>query len=339
MSNLFKRAAVCTDIHFGLKSNSQTHNDDCLNFIKWFTTKAKEEGCETAFFLGDWHNNRASINIVTLNYSLRALEHLSANFDTVYFIPGNHDLYYRDKRDVQSVEWAKHLPNVVICNDWLHRGDVIVAPWLVGEDYKRIPKLSAKYMFGHFELPHFYMNAMVQMPDHGDVKREDFVGVEHVFTGHFHKRQTHKNITYIGNCFPHNYADNHDDERGMMVLEWGAEPEYHAWPDQPRYRVYQLSDVLENTDARLQEGMHVRVNLDVDISYEEATFIKETFVGTYKLRELTLIPQKVTSEDINYDITGNIMFESVDTIVTNQLTNIQSEQYNKSLLLDIYRNL
>jgi len=339
MPNLFKRAAVCTDIHFGLKSNSQTHNDDCLNFIKWFTAKAKEEGCETAFFLGDWHNNRASINIVTLNYSLRALEHLNANFDRVYFIPGNHDLYYRDKRDVQSVEWAKHLPNVIICNDWLHSGDVIVAPWLVGEDYKRIPKLSAKYMFGHFELPTFYMNAMVQMPDHGDVKREDFTGIEHVFTGHFHKRQTQKNITYIGNCFPHNYADNHDDERGMMILEWGAEPEYHARPDQPRYRVYQLSDVLTNTDALLHKGMHVRVNLDVDISYEEATFIKETFVNTYGLREITLIPQKVTNEDINYDITGNIMFESVDTIVTNQLTNIQSEQYNKTLLLDIYRNL
>ena len=339
MSNLFKRAAVCTDIHFGLKSNSQTHNDDCLNFIKWFTAKAKEEGCETAFFLGDWHNNRASINIVTLNYSLRALEHLNDNFDRVYFIPGNHDLYYRDKRDVQSVEWARHLPNVVICNDWLHTGDVIVAPWLVGEDYKRIPKLSAKYMFGHFELPTFYMNAMVQMPDHGDVKREDFTGIEQVFTGHFHKRQTQKNITYIGNCFPHNYADNHDDERGMMVLEWGAEPEYHAWPDQPRYRVYQLSDVLTNTDKLLHKGMHVRVNLDVDISYEEATFIKETFVNTYNLREITLIPQKVVGEDINYDITGNIMFESVDTIVTNQLTNIQSEQYNKTLLLDIYRNL
>jgi DNA repair exonuclease SbcCD nuclease subunit len=339
MSNLFKRAAVCTDIHFGLKSNSQTHNDDCLNFIKWFAAKAQEEGCETAFFLGDWHNNRASINIVTLNYSLRALEHLNDNFKAVYFIPGNHDLYYRDKRDVQSVEWARHLPNVHICNDWYHSGDVVIAPWLVGDDYKRIPKLNAKYMFGHFELPHFYMNAMVQMPDHGDVKREDFHGIERVFTGHFHKRQTHKNITYIGNCFPHNYADNHDDERGMMVLEWGVEPVYHAWPDQPRYRVYQLSDVLQNTDTLLHKGMHVRVNLDVDISYEEATFIKETFVNTYNLREITLIPQKSVGEDINYDISGNIMFESVDTIVTNQLTNIQSEQYNRTLLLDIYRNL
>jgi DNA repair exonuclease SbcCD nuclease subunit len=339
MSNLFKKAAICTDIHFGLKSNSTLHNDDCLNFIKWFSAEAKEEGCETCFFLGDWHNNRASINIVTLNYSLRALEHLNASFDRVYFIPGNHDLYYRDKRDVQSVEWARHLPNVVICNDWLHDGDVIVAPWLVGEDHKRIPKLKAKYMFGHFELPGYYMNAMVQMPDHGEIQRSHFHNFEHVFTGHFHKRQTGNNITYIGNCFPHNYADAGDDERGMMILEWGKDPEFHAWPDQPRYRVYQLSDVLLHTETMLKPGMHVRVNLDVDISYEEATFIKETFVNTYKLREITLIPQKVTSEDIAYDTQGNILFESVDSIVTNQLTNIQSDQYNKNLLLDIYRNL
>jgi DNA repair exonuclease SbcCD nuclease subunit len=159
MSTLFKRAAICTDIHFGLKSNSTQHNEDCLDFIHWFTTTAKEQGCETCFFLGDWHNNRASLNIVTLNYSLRALEHLSANFTTVYFIPGNHDLYYRDRRDVQSVEWARHLPNVVICNDWQQIGDVVIAPWLIGQDYKRIPKLKGKYMFGHFELPHFYMNA------------------------------------------------------------------------------------------------------------------------------------------------------------------------------------
>ena len=116
MTNLFKKAAVFTDIHFGLKSNSQLHNEDCLNFVKWATAKAREEGCETAMFLGDWHNNRASINIVTLNYSLRALEHLNENFEQTFFIPGNHDLYYRGKRDVQSVEWARHLSRIY--RDW-----------------------------------------------------------------------------------------------------------------------------------------------------------------------------------------------------------------------------
>ena len=52
MTNLFKKAAVFTDIHFGLKSNSVTHNEDCLNFVKWATAKAKEEG-EDTFEVGD----------------------------------------------------------------------------------------------------------------------------------------------------------------------------------------------------------------------------------------------------------------------------------------------
>lgn len=338
MTNLFEKAAVFTDIHFGLKSNSIVHNEDCLNFVKWAADKAVDEGCDVALFLGDWHNNRASLNIVTLNYSLQALEYLNNRFKKVYFIPGNHDLYYRDKRDVQSVEWAKHLPNVVICNDWFNEGNVVIAPWLCGDDYKKIAKMKGQYMFGHFELPGYYMNAMVQMPDHGDIKREDFVGFKHVFSGHFHKRQSNKNITYIGNCFPHNYADAGDDDRGMMILEWGQEPVFHAWPNQPKYRVFNLSDVLNHTDDMLQPRMHVRVNLDIDISYEEANFIKETFIHTYKLREITLLPRKNVELE-QFNIKGNIQFESVDQIVTGQLTSIDSDKFNKKLLLDLYRNL
>ena len=336
MANLFKKAAVCTDIHFGLKSNSQTHNDDCLNFIRWFIETAKAEGCETCFFTGDWHNNRAALNILTLNYSLRALEYMNDNFSAVYFIPGNHDLYYRDKRDVQSVEWARHLPNVHICNDWFASGDVVIAPWLVGDDHKKLLKKKGKYCFGHFELPGYYMNAMVQMPDVGEARREDFVGFEKVFTGHFHKRQSANNITYIGNCFPHNYADDGDEERGMMILEWGGEPVYHAWPDQPTYRVLSLSSVVNDADKIFKAKMHARVNIDIDLSYEEATFIKETFVDTYRLRELSLIPKK--DVEVNADVTGEIKFESIDTIVQNQINAISSEHYDPRLLLDIYRN-
>jgi DNA repair exonuclease SbcCD nuclease subunit len=338
MTNLFKKAAVFTDIHFGLKSNSTLHNEDCLAFVKWATEKAKQEGCETCLFLGDWHNHRASINIVTLNYSLQALEHMNDNFEHVYFIPGNHDLYYRDKRDIQSVEFAKHLPNVTICNDWFTSGDVTIAPWLCGDDHKRLPGLSGKYMFGHFELPGYLMNAMVAMPDHGDVRREDLSGFDHVFTGHFHKRQTKRNITYIGNCFPHNFADVGDDERGMMILEWGQEPEYHAWPDQPTYRVYGLANLIDNADTLLRTKMHVRVNLDIDISYEEANFIKDTFIEKYHLREMALVPTRKNTVDQDLS-PGEIKFESVDQIVIQQITAIDSTAYDPKLLLQIYQTL
>lgn len=338
MTNLFRKAAVCTDIHHGLKSNSLTHNQDCSDFIDWFIDTAKKNGCETGFFLGDWNHHRASINMQTLQFSLRNLEKLSQGFEQFFFIPGNHDLYYRDKRDIHSTEWATHLPNITICNDWFNQGNVTIAPWLVGDDHKRIQKMSGKYMFGHFELPHFKMNAMVEMPDHGEIRAENFGGFEKVFSGHFHLRQQKKNVHYIGNCFPHNFADAGDDQRGMMILEWDGVPEYHSWPGQPLYKVLKLSQVIDNAPSLLAANMHVRVELDIDISYEEANFIKDTFVQDYNLREMALIPVKSTAVDLDM-APGEVKFESVDQIVTDQLTNIESEFYDPKLLLKIYKEL
>jgi len=338
MSNLFKKVAVCTDIHFGLKSNSLMHNQDCSDFIDWFIATAKSNGCETGMFLGDWHHHRASINLQTLHFSLRSLQKLSAAFEQFYFIPGNHDLYYRDKRDIHGVEWAEHLPNITVVNDWFQQGNVIIAPWLVGDDHKKLHKMKAKYMFGHFELPHFKMNAMVEMPDHGEVKVESFGGIESVYSGHFHLRQKKKNIHYIGNCFPHNFADAGDADRGMMILEWGQPEAYLAWPNQPLYRVMKLSEAIDNGVNILRPNMHVRVELDIDISYEEANFIKETFVRDHNLREMALIPSKRTDIDIDM-APGEVKFESVDQIVTDQITNIESEFYDPKLLLKIYQNL
>ena len=335
--NLFKRAIFFTDVHFGLKSNSRLHNQDCLNFVDFVIKTGKEQNCETCVFLGDWHNNRASLQIGTLNYSVQAIDKLSAAFDQIIFIPGNHDEHYRDTREMNSVVWAKKYDNVRIFDEITTVDDVCITPWLVGDEHKQIKKIEAKYMFGHFELPSFYMNAMVQMPDVGDLRRDD-LKCETVFTGHFHKRQTNKNITYIGNAFPHNYADVGDDNRGCMILDWGKDPVYIAWPDAPKYRKFLLSEILEDTDRLLLSNMYCRVEIDVDISYEEATFIKEQFIPQYNLRELSLI-QRTDIEEHSQTFDGEVNFESVDSIVTSHLTQLETAQFDRQLMLDIYRNL
>ena len=334
---LFKKAACFTDIHFGLKGGSRTHNNDCEEFVKWFCKNAKENDCETCIFLGDWHHNRSTTDVSTMNYTLSNLERLSKNFEKVYFILGNHDLFYKDKREINSVEFMRLFPNVVPIREPLTEGEVTIFPWLVGDEWKKIEKDTSRYMFGHFELPSFYMNAMVQMPDHGSLRSSHFQNAEYVFSGHFHKRQHKGNIVYMGNAFPHNYADAGDDDRGMMILEWGGKPEYITWPDQPIYRVYKLSQVLEDPDKLLKPKMHCRITIDLPISFEEANFIKEEFIPKYGLRELMLIPEKVDMESSATPI--DINFESVDTIVVNNLESIESEQFDKALLLDIYRHL
>ncbi len=335
--NLFKKAACFTDIHFGLKSNSGTHNQDCEDFVDWYIQKAKEEGCDTGIFLGDWHHNRNSLNITTMDYSLRALEKLGQAFDQFFFFPGNHDLYYKDKRDIHSVEFGKYIPGITVVHHPITEGDVTLCPWLVNEEWKSIAKRKGKYIFGHFELPLFYMNAMVQMPDHGEIQLDHFQHFELGFSGHFHKRQRRGNMVYIGNAFPHNYADAWDDDRGMMILEWGKDPVYHSWPNQPTFRTVKLSQLIDEAGSIIKPKMHLRVNLDIDISYEEASFIKEKFLGDYDIRELTLIPEKKEVE-INTEIDVQA-FESVDQIVSNQLVSIESDTYDAKTLLAIYNSL
>ena len=287
--------------------------------------------------MGDWHHNRNSLNITTMDYSLRALEKLGQAFDQFYFFPGNHDLYYKDKRDIHSVEFGKYIPGITIVHEPITTGDVTMCPWLVGEEWKAVGKKGGKYIFGHFELPNFFMNAMVQMPDHGEISLENFKGYELGFSGHFHKRQSKGNMHYIGNAFPHNYADTWDDDRGMMILEWGSQPEYYAWPDQPTFRTVKLSELIDNADKIIKPKQHLRVSLDIDISYEEASFIKEDFMNKYSIRELTLIPEKKELE-INTDIDIQA-FESVDQIVSSQIINIQSDSFDPKVLLSIYNSL
>jgi DNA repair exonuclease SbcCD nuclease subunit len=335
---LFKKVACFTDIHFGLKSNSVTHNQDCEEFVDWFIEQAQQEGCDTCIFLGDWHHNRNSINLITLDTSLRCLEKLGAAFEQFFWFPGNHDLFYKDKRDIHSSAFGRHIPGVTVVDGITTLDGVTLVPWLVGDEWKTMKEIQSKYVFGHFELPSFYMNAMVQMPDHGELQRADLTKPEYVFSGHFHKRQHNGNIVYIGNAFPHNYADTWDDDRGMMILEWGGKPEYRNWPDAPKYRTLTLSKLIDGKDDIMKSKMYLRVNLDIDITYEEANFIKETYIQEHDIRDISLIQEKNNIET-NSDDNPDTEFESVDQIVTEQLLSIESDSISSKTLLEIYNNL
>jgi DNA repair exonuclease SbcCD nuclease subunit len=335
MKNLFKTAAVFTDLHLGLKHNSHVHLDDCERFIDWFIAEAKSRGAETCIFMGDYHHHRAAINIRTLDYSIRLSKKLNDAFEKVYFITGNHDLYFKDQRSVNSVEYARDLSNFVMVDQPLVQDDVAIIPWLVGDEYKKVIKYKVKYLFGHLELPYFKMNAMVEMPDHGGLSATQLSEPDYVFSGHFHKRQHKGNVHYIGNAFPHNYADAGDTDRGAMFLTWGQEPVYVNWTECPKYQVFTLKDLLDNHETLLDKYTHARVKLDISISYEEATFIKENFVNLYGVRELQLIPVK---EEEQYD-GAEIKFESVDQIVLQQLDTLESNTIDKSILISIYNEL
>ena len=64
--------------------------------------------------------------------------------------------------------------------------------------------------------------------------------------------------------------------------------------DAPKYKTIKLSQLLDNPAKYLLPKTSAKITLDIDISYEEANFIKDTFVDTYDLRDITLVPVKNT---------------------------------------------
>lgn len=336
--NLFRKAVVFTDIHWGLKNNSAEHNDDCWNFILWMTETALTWGADTCIFLGDWHHSRHNLHIRTMNYSLKAMEFLANKFKNFFFLPGNHDLFYKEKRDLNSIQWARNIKNVTMVNEITTIEDVSFCPWLVGDEHKEIKNIKSRYMFGHFELPHFIMNADVTMPDHGHgPKREDFKNQDLVFSGHFHKRQVKDNIVYIGNAFPHNFSDAGDTDRGIMLLEWGKDPEFLSWPDSPSYKHLKLSELLDNPGKHIANKTTARVDIDIPISFEEATLIKETMIEKFGARKIELLQTSNSIEEQEFN--DEQEFKSVDEIVISGLQSYQSETIDSETLIKIYLGL
>lgn len=340
MANLFKKAALFGDIHFGKKNNDRQFNIDCEDFVKWFIEEAKAENVDTIIFLGDWHDNRHAIHVSTLNYSLSNLERINDAFDNIYFITGNHDLFYKEKREISSVAMGRTLSNFTMVNDFIHEGGVTFCPWLVGNDWKEIKKYAAKssYIFGHFELPHFLMNAMVEMPDHGGLNVEDFKDLEFMaFSGHFHKRQLRENVCYIGSPFPHNYADTWDDDRGMTILEWGKPPVFKNWPESPKYRTMKLSEFLEDPFDNIDDKTHIKLTCDLDVTYEEMQFIKDIFVNQFNPRKIDLLYNG--GKEAEQQFAEGVVFKTVDQIVEEGLSNIDSLSLDKNILIEIYKSL
>jgi len=105
----------------------------------------------------------------------------------------------------------------------------------------------------------------------------------------------------------------------------------------PRYITIKISELLKDPEKYLKPKMYVRVTLDIKISYEEANFIRETFIEKYQLRELQLIPEQV--EQAQQPTVEVQKFDSVDQIVIKQLQGVDSETYDKNILTAIYNDL
>lgn len=349
MEQKLLKSAYLTDIHFGKKANSELHNQDCINFIKWFCEQVKADPeIDNIMFLGDWHENRSSLNISTLNYSYEGAKLLNDLNLPVYFIIGNHDLYYRNTRDLHSVIPFKEFENFILIDEPIvieevgEKG-VLMCPYLFHEEYKDLAKYNNIPIWaGHFEFKGFVVTGHnIVMPTGPDP--EDFNGPKHIFSGHFHKRQSFGNVVYIGNTFPMDFGDAGDNERGMAIYDHKKDHvEFRNWPDCPKYIKTTLSSILAGK-AEILPNAQVKCIVDVPVSFEESTYLKQKFTEDYQLREFVLEEsdelRHALSETESNIITDVDDIVSVDELVIQMLQEIESEHLDNNRLIEIYKKL
>lgn len=339
---VFDKCAVFTDIHFGKKNNSKIHNEDCLSFVKWVVSECKKENIKTLIFMGDWHDNRRTLNILTMDYSIRAFELLNDNFDKVYFIIGNHDIFFREKRDVHSIQIAEKYKNIKVIDEIYKEDELIFVPWLVQDEYKLLKNVKAKYMFGHFEIPTFLNNSKHEITEYGTVELDSFKNINKVFSGHFHARQVKNNVHYIGNCFPHDFSDANDLKRGFMILTWDGDITYKTWEDQPRYTVIELSKLLDDPSKYINDKTYIRIIMDIDLSYEDTMQLKDELMKNHSPRDISLVQKDSENSVDDMTLLDTTVFKTVDQLILeglNKLSEIENNNIDANLLKSIYNDL
>lgn len=340
-----------TDIHWGKKQNSDAHNTNCLNFIKFIcTTVKKQKNIDAICFLGDWFESRPSINVSTLNYAYTGAKLLNELNIPIFFIVGNHDLYTRVHRDIHSVVMYHELQNFKVISETtlipeLGPKGTLLVPYLFHHEYGTLQEYKKIPVFmGHFEFQGFVVTGqntiMTHGPSHTDLKKQ-----RRIFSGHFHKRQISDNVTYIGNAFPMDFGDANDHQRGLAIYDYDNDNlTFIDWNDSPKYVKINLSQLIED-DFVMPTNTHLKCVADIDLQYDEYTKIKKLYSNKHQLKEFIIEEQPVTvyieTEDGQEIVDDIELSEQMDTneIIISLLQSINASNIDNTKLINIYNNL
>ncbi|CAM6053350.1 unnamed protein product [Sphagnum tenellum] len=124
-----------------------------------------------------------------------------------------------------------------------------------------------------------------------------------------------------------------------MLLEWGCDPIFESWSEQPLYRTTKLSDILADPTAILRPKMTVRALVDVSLHYEEAQEIRDALQSEYGVRKLELVHVAAQDKSDQEFRDERVTFKSVDQMVIDGILSVESTGISPARLVEIYRGL
>jgi len=225
------KIAIITDQHFGARNDSTHFLDYYDKFYKeTFFPIIDSERIDTVLILGDTFDRRKYVNFYTLKRAREMFfDELHERNIEVYMLAGNHDTYFKNTNDVNSVDLLLreyNNINVIDSPQTIHLNyenvthDVCMIPWICPENYQQclteMKNTSSTLCMGHFEIAGFAMHR--GMPSQEGLDRGLFKRFDYTFSGHYHHKSDADSIYYLGNPYELTWQD-YNDPRGFHLFD------------------------------------------------------------------------------------------------------------------------
>jgi len=325
------KIAVLSDTHAGIRNSSDIFADNAEKFFdEVFFPYLLKNDIKHILHLGDVFDNRKVINIKTINrFRKMFLEPLRKHNIHMDVIPGNHDVFYKNTNDLNSLkEFLGHYMDVVtiFMNPVVHEYGgckLAVLPWINSENYEQsmsfIQSCKSDILCGHLDIQGFNMMRGV-VNTHG-MDPSIFDRFESVYTGHFHTKSDKDNIHYLGSQLEFFWSDAHDPKYFHTLDMSTRELEAIRNPHTLFLKIYYDEDKLDDTIPDC-DGKFVKIIVENRKNlYDFDKYVEK--IQAQKIHDLKIIESYeeftgVAVEDTNISIenTENLLDSYIDAVDT-----------------------
>jgi len=322
-----KNNKVCciSDLHIGVHQNSIFWHETAITWAKWLKSELQKKNIKDIIFLGDLFHYRDEIAVNTIHTVYQILK-LFEPFN-ILLIVGNHDAFYKDRSDINSLSLLNGWKNITVVEKTLAiellGKKCAFVPW--GENIDDLPKQDI--IFGHFEIESFKMNSY-KLCSHGISTQKLLDRADLILSGHFHLRDErqydNKKIVYIGNPFEMDFGDI-DSTKGYYILDFNnLNLEFFVNNFSPKHRKLHLSDLLktdkpDNNKLKTDiENSIVKIIIDKKINSDSIDALLKK-VAIYKPFTLTvdydIVENSLIAEDATIEFSGVDFNKTIEEFV------------------------
>jgi calcineurin-like phosphoesterase family protein len=253
---LAKRVWFITDIHLGVKNNSNEWVEIIEAYFDNFFFPLVEENYQPGdvlLCLGDFFDSRQSVNLRVLNLGVKIAEKFSEIFvDGIWILIGNHDIFGKNTNDINSLKTIKWIPGITICEEptsiKLGNRTFFMMPWRKNteEEESCLDNIHPHdFLCCHCDIRGLKFNKFVNIEHGSDISK--FQKFSKVFSGHIHYAQKVGNIHMLGSPYELTRSDM-GNSKGIYLLDLETQQiEFFGNDFSPKFKRYSFDDILEKT--------------------------------------------------------------------------------------------